>query len=427
MPDVPKTPRCDLFCTVVDNFGDAGVCWRLARQWARERGWQVRLFIDQPEVLAAFLPELHAALRNRSPGQPWSAVINGVEIAPWPAHHRPAGSASGAASGATSDTASDVASDATAQAGTGAETPTAASPADIVVEAFACELPEHYLNAMARQPRAPVWINLDYLSAEAWVVDFHLGKSSHPRLMLEKTFFFPGLQPGTGGLLRESDLSEQRSAFLSDSAAQARLLARLGLPMRTPGTTVITLFGYENPAVTALLTQWSASPHPIQLWVPEGRISPQLAQYFGRDTFTAGQQAQRGALSAYALPFVDQPAYDRLLWLADFNFVRGEDSFVRAQWAERPFVWQIYPQSDDAHRIKLDAMLHHYVAALDPESAAAVIRFWHAWNGDGAPDWHDLWRHRGALETHAPRWASRLREAGSLSENLAVFAENRLK
>ena len=49
--------RIDLFCRVIDNWGDAGVCWRLARQLVRERGAQVRLWIDQPQVLAAWQDE----------------------------------------------------------------------------------------------------------------------------------------------------------------------------------------------------------------------------------------------------------------------------------------------------------------------------------------------------------------------------------
>ena len=36
----------DVFCRVVDNYGDAAVCWRLARQLADEHGARVRLWID---------------------------------------------------------------------------------------------------------------------------------------------------------------------------------------------------------------------------------------------------------------------------------------------------------------------------------------------------------------------------------------------
>jgi hypothetical protein len=48
---------CDIFCRVIDNLGDAGVCWRLARQLAVEQTWAVRLFIDDPAPLALLAPD----------------------------------------------------------------------------------------------------------------------------------------------------------------------------------------------------------------------------------------------------------------------------------------------------------------------------------------------------------------------------------
>ena len=42
--------KWDLFCRVVDNFGDVGVCWRLAADLA-QRGEQVRLWIDDASAL----------------------------------------------------------------------------------------------------------------------------------------------------------------------------------------------------------------------------------------------------------------------------------------------------------------------------------------------------------------------------------------
>ncbi|MDB5942884.1 MAG: hypothetical protein JWQ13_2450, partial [Ramlibacter sp.] len=62
------------------------------------------------------------------------------------------------------------------------------------------------------------------------------------------------------------------------------------------------------------------------------------------------------------------------LWSCDFNFVRGEDSQVRALWAGRPFAWQIYPQHDDAHHAKL----HAFLAWLD--APASLRRFHDGWN-----------------------------------------------
>ncbi|AFQ48786.1 elongation factor P maturation arginine rhamnosyltransferase EarP [Burkholderia cepacia] len=385
-PLAPDEPiACDLFCTVIDNFGDIGVCWRLARQLAHEHGWQVRLFVDDLHTFTRLLPGVDPDAGRQT--------LDGIVVEHWHA-----------------------------------EVGDALEIADVVIEAFACELPGAYLAAMAQRARRPVWINLEYLSAEDWVADFHLRPSPHPRYPLLKTFFFPGLSAGTGGVLKERDLDARRTAFEADAAARAAWWQRATGDMPpAPGTTIVSLFAYGNPAVDALLAQWRDSPSPIVALVPAGRVSPALARFFGVESFDAGARARSGNLTAYGLAFVPQADYDALLWVADVNFVRGEDSFVRAQWARKPFVWHIYPQADDAHLPKLDAALAHLSAGLADAPRAALERFWHAWNGAGTPDWADLLQHRAVLDTNAARWADALASVGDLAGKLAEYAKSQLK
>jgi uncharacterized repeat protein (TIGR03837 family) len=385
-PHAPGEPiACDLFCTVIDNFGDIGVCWRLVRQLAHEHDWQVRLFIDDLHTFARLQPGVDPDAARQT--------VDGIAIEHWHA-----------------------------------EVGDALEIADVVIEAFACELPGAYLAAMARRARRPVWINLEYLSAEDWVADFHLRPSPHPRYPLLKTFFFPGLSAGTGGVLKERDLDAHRIAFETNAAARAAWWREsTGGAPPAPGTTVVSLFAYENPAVDALLAQWRDSPSPVVALVPAGRVSPAVARFFGVESFGPGARATAGNLTAYGLAFVPQADYDALLWAADINFVRGEDSFVRAQWARKPFVWHIYPQADDAHLPKLDAALAHLSAALDAAPRAALERFWHAWNGAGTPDWADLLQHRAALDANAARWADALASIGDLAGKLAEYAKSQLK
>ena len=126
-------------------------------------------------------------------------------------------------------------------------------------------------------------------------------------------------------------------------------------------------------------------------------------------------------LTAYLLPFLPQSRFDRLLWACDVNFVRGEDSFVRAQWAGRPFVWQIYPQAEDAHLVKLEAFLGRFLNRF--EKAAVVRRCWHAWNGRGkiASAWPDFVADRMAVEQQGKVWRSTLDQTGDLANNLVCF------
>ncbi len=326
----------DLFCHVVDNFGDAGVCWRLAADLAA-RGQRVRLVIDDARPLAFMAP----------------AGAPGVQVWPWPGPDY---------------------------------------PGDVVVEAFGCHPPAAFVGAMAGRARAPLWINLEYLSAEGYVERSH-GLPSPQRNGLMKWFFFPGFTARTGGLLREPGVMLARAAF-----ERQDWLARRGLTLRA-GERVVTLFCYDNAAVAPLLADLAHAPTLLLL-------TPGAAQ------------AQVGAAPAgvrlHRLPWLTQADFDRLLWSADLNFVRGEDSLVRALWAGAPFVWQLYPQDDGAHRAKLEAML----AAMG--AAAEVAAVWRAWNGAAAAPWPGLppldpWR--AALQP----WRSALLAQPDLTTALLAF------
>ena len=351
---------CDLFCKVVDNYGDAAVCWRLARQLAREHCWEVRLWIDDLEPLTRLAPAIEGTGRER---------VDGVEVRHWTADFP------------------------------------AVAPADVVVEAFACELPPVFVAAMAERP--PVWINLEYLSAEDWVPGCHGMASPHASLPLTKHFFFPGFVPGTGGLLREHD---------ADFKPEAR-----------GDEFTVSLFSYDNPALPRLLDVWARGSRPLRCLVADGLPRRATAAWLGRD-FPPGAEARRGALTLVALPFRPQAGYDRLLASCDLNFVRGEDSFIRAQWARRPFVWQAYPQAADAHRDKLAAFLGLYAQRLDAEAGRAATTFFDAWNGKGDPAaaWPAFEAALPALAAHADVWAKRIAAAGDLAENLARFCLARL-
>jgi uncharacterized repeat protein (TIGR03837 family) len=310
-PAAPLRPRWDIFCRVIDNLGDAGVCWRLAADLAT-RGVAVRLVIDDARPLAFMAPDGAA----------------GVEVLAWPGP---------------------------------------AAPGDVVIEAFGCDPPQAYVAAMAASRTPPVWLNLEYLSAEGYVERSH-GLPSPQRNGLMKWFFYPGFTPRTGGLLREAGLLAQRESF--DRHAW---LGAQGLAPR-PGERVVSLFCYDNPALPALLAALAQEPTLLLLTPGPAQEQVQVqVQVQGQ----ARAQAVLPGLRLQRLPWLTQPDFDRLLWSCDLNFVRGEDSLVRALWAGAPFVWQIYPQHDLVHHHKLEALLQRMAAT--PEVAA----LWRAWNGNG--------------------------------------------
>ena len=254
----------------------------------------------------------------------------------------------------------------------------------MLVEAFGCEIAPEFIANSARISSATgqkyLWINLEYLSAEPYVERCHCLPSpvrEGAALGDVKWFFYPGFTPATGGLLREAWLMERRAAF--DTAAW-RAAQGAGTPDDAPDACWISLFCYEPPALPALLQQ--CMQRPTRLLVTPGRAAAatQAALDFLDENGLKGIPDKRRQLSISYRHTCPQRAFDDMLWACDLNLVRGEDSLVRALWAGRPLVWQIYPQHDNAHHDKLHAFLDWLQA---PES---LRRFHATWNGlDNAP------------------------------------------
>ena len=339
--------RWDLFCRVIDNHGDVGVCWRLARDLAA-RGEAVRLWLDDASASRWMAPDGAA----------------GVELVAWQAQA------------------------------------SALAPQDVVVEAFGCDPPEAFVKAMAASDKPPVWINLEYLSAESYVERSH-GLAS-PQLHgaglgLNKWFFYPGFTPNTGGLLREVDLMARQAAF-----DRELWLATLGI-QPGPGERVVSVFCYPGAPLRELV-QALADARTLLL------LAPGAAQEGLRG------QALPHALRSVELPWLAQTDYDHLLWSTDLNIVRGEDSLVRAAWSGAPFIWHLYPQHDGAHGAKLEAFAVSFGASAVP----GLAELWRRWNGLTSGDL-DLpaptaWRNATLA------WRTHLLEQPDLAHQLLRFA-----
>lgn len=381
-PKLHQTTSLALFCKVVDNYGDIGICWRLARQLAQEHGIAVTLWVDDLPSFQRICPEVAIDLEQQQ--------IGTVTVRHW----RDQGGVF---------VASDV--------------------ADIVIEFFACDIPPAYIAAMAQRAPHPVWLNLEGLSAEAWVEGCHTLSSPHPSLSLTKYFFFPGFNSKTGGLLLESGLQQQRQAFQHDQAAMAAFLGQFGVTPAEMTSLKVSLFCYPQAPVSALFDAWQSGATAITCLVPEGVAVDAVQAFLGQAART-GASATRDALTVRVLPFIPQPDYDKLLWACDLNFVRGEDSFVRAQWAGRPFIWHIYPQDKDLHHVKLNAFLQCYAARTESLSEFSL-----AWNAatKTTVDWAAIWP---LLEADIQKiaimsidWQRQLLANGDLTSNLLKFSE----
>ncbi|MFD1120887.1 elongation factor P maturation arginine rhamnosyltransferase EarP [Methylophilus flavus] len=356
--------RWDMFCQVVDNFGDIGVSWRLACQLADEHDVTVTLWIDDLTVAKKIFRAGHPKVQV----QQWHAEVDFSEVA------------------------------------------------DVVIETFSCGLPEGYQQAMSTNT---LWLNVDYLSAEDWVEGFH-GRPSPQANGLVRYFMYPGFSTQTGGLLREKFLTAlKRQAEQSTQSAWQQL----GL-VASPNVISLSLFCYTHAPIKGLLDSLSASSYPSRLIVSES-LAAAVSQALALNVLSPGNSTQHGNCEIVVIPFLPQIDYDLLLALCDVNFVRGEDSWIRALWAAKPMVWLPYQQSEHTHLQKLDAFLKHYLALANDEVKAQVTSVMQAWATGvwSDKDWHAFIHHREHIRQHAEAYASQLCRQPDLATNLVIFIE----
>ena len=315
-----KSLTWSIFCRVIDNYGDAGVCLRLAKELA-SKNQRIRLWIDEPNILNWMAPNLDP----------------NISVHPWPV------------------------------------LPTKeAYLVDVVLEAFGCEIPafiqEEISNSVYTvqdsnnlyQRQRIQWINLEYLSGEAYAKKNH-GLMS-PILSgigsgATKWFFYPGFEEGTGGLLLE-DMTRRRIHESENTLPKSVATLTIGIfcyhdaPLKYLISELIQQF---NNQASKNLTKFTLNVAPGQAQLKlKNEIAPLLLDSLLKD--------EKSDFSFNYLKYMSQEDFDDYLWANDINFVRGEDSLIRAIWTGKPWVWQIYPQENHLHLKKLNALLELLVA-----------------------------------------------------------------
>ncbi|MGB0895292.1 MAG: elongation factor P maturation arginine rhamnosyltransferase EarP [Parashewanella sp.] len=382
----------DIFCEVIDNYGDIGVTWRLAKQLAKEYQLHIKLWVDDLSSFGCILPELNPELTSQHHSDVEILLWSDENIKDW-------------------------------------------SAGKVIIEAFACELPTKIADEICTLAMsAPFWINLEYLSAEKWVDDLH-GLPSFQLNGAKKYFYFPGFTDKTGGLIYENDLIDLQTHWIDKQSKQA-FFDKFNINIKTKSTIILSIFSYETPALEALSNEWINGDIEIHALVPTGRALNSIlpSMQLSADEITLGRTYSKGNLQLHVLPMTDQQGYDELLWSCDINIVRGEDSFLRAQWAKKPFIWHIYPQDEQAHIEKLNVFLDRYCETLPNDLSKIQRKINLSFNSnylhskDQASiiqQWMDFVSQYQKLKTHAENWPNRALSGSDLATRLVDFVKNR--
>jgi uncharacterized repeat protein (TIGR03837 family) len=298
----------DVFCNVIDNYGDVGVCYRLCRQLL-DRNQKVRLWLTDHSILQWMALPQHKEATHDLAIYSFDAMDHNIENI---------------------------------------------APSDIWIESFGCDIPMAFIEHHAKIQHWPrKWINIEYLSAQPYVDRCHGLPSpiqSGPASGQLKYFFYPGFSPLSGGLIQPMPTI--------DNATKHTQNIEFGLENET--NFILFLFCYEISFLPALLNHLIPQVGPITVLVSYGASAQALAH----------KVIQQEKVSTIFLPKINQLEFDTLLSYSDFNCVRGEDSVVQAIWAGKPWLWQIYPQQDNAHHEKL-------AAVLQTLGVSENVRLWH--------------------------------------------------
>lgn len=378
-----------VFVRVIDNYGDAGVGWRLSCLLAEYLHMHVRLWIDDTDALNKLVPAPEKQAR--------------ITIEAWQG-------------------------DAMMQ-----QQLSAAADPVLVIETFGCELPPQVLERMGQC--RPLWLNWEYLTAEDWAVGLHAMSSLQPN-GLEKYFWFMGIDADSGGLLREPDYLAEREKFRQQPKLQQAFRQEYGLPLQHTGQLWL-VFAYTSGQWAQWMAMWQQADTPVTLWLAGGQVIESLraAKLIAPEELQQeGDSCELGNVTLVRIPFVPQAAFDRLLWLADAAIVRGEDSFVRALWAGLPFFWHIYRQDDDVHLQKLHSFWFKAMQGWPAELRQAFTVLSDDLNGARAVSslkreqaWQYLCAHWQSWVKSAAAWSEMLHRQDNALEKLARFSHLPLK
>ena len=393
-----KTHTVWLFCRVIDNFGDIGVSWRLARQLQQEQGLQVVLWVDDVQALQALLPEVDIQARH--------ACYEGITVLQWQEAF-----------------VTDLMQ----------ETPVA----DMVIETFACDVPDAVRLWMVGKPI--LWLNLEYLTAETWVDDVHLLPSLQGN-GVKKYFFCPGFSDKTGGVSYEQALLAQERPVNSEKQLQLR--QQFGLPTFADSVHVY-VFGYADAMWPKWLRMWRDGTKKTVVWLAQGGLLADLQNHFPELNALqqVGDKVCLQQVTVCLVSFVAQSKFDQVLQAADMSVVRGEDSVLRALWQGRVFWWQIYRQEDNAHHVKLQAFWQRCQTHGQGLQAVCDEAVWQAHQalsdelngvrelGDAerAQAWTTVLQQQAQLMAVLQMWRAQLWQQQSLATQLANFMRLQLK
>ena len=314
-----KVNSIDIFCEIIDNFGDIGVVYRISKELKKIfQNVRIRIVLNRLEEFKAI---------NKKVKDVDYQEIDGL-ICVTEKYVK--------------------------------ENMESFGVSDVFIEAFGCNVPEEYVKAAKENSK--LWINLEYLSGEKWIEDFHLCESLIDSKTLKKIFFMPGFSEKSGGVIIDSGFLE-RMKYGKENRDEVfkKYFKDFDLKDKFIGT----VFSYEKNFENLLETLKNYEKETVLLLMGE-KTQKSFSEILKKNlTEDYGNIVKYGKITMIYSDFFSQEEYEEIISASDFNFTRGEDSFVRGIILRKPFMWHIYLQEEKAHMDKIKAFTERFKESVE--------------------------------------------------------------
>lgn len=314
-----KVNSIDIFCEIIDNFGDIGVVYRISKELKKIfQNVRIRIVLNRLEEFKAI---------NKKVKDTDYQEIDGL-ICVTEKYVK--------------------------------ENIETFGVSDVFIEAFGCNVPEEYVKQAKENSK--LWINLEYLSGEKWIEDFHLCESLIDSKTLKKIFFMPGFSEKSGGVIIDSGFLE-RMKYGKENRDEVfkKYFKDFDLKDKFIGT----VFSYEKNFENLLETLKNYEKETVLLLMGE-KTQKSFSEILKKNlTEDYGNIVKYGKITMIYSDFFSQEEYEEIISASDFNFTRGEDSFVRGIILGKPFMWHIYLQEEKAHMDKIKAFTERFKESVE--------------------------------------------------------------
>ncbi len=314
-----KVNSIDIFCEIIDNFGDIGVVYRVSKELKK-------IFQNVRIIIVLNRLEEFKAINKRVKDVDYQEIDGLIYIT------------------------EKYLEDNIDSFGT----------ADIFIEAFGCNVFEGYIKKAKESSK--LWINLEYLSGEKWIEDFHLQESLIDSKTLKKIFYMPGFSEKSGGVIIDSSFLERKEYGAEN---REKVLEKYFPNCDFNNKLVGTIFSYERNFENLLdvLKDYGKETFLILMGEKTHKSFSEILQKKLTENF--GKIVKYDKITMLYADFLSQEEYEEVISAVDFNFTRGEDSFVRGILLGKPFMWHIYLQEEKAHMDKIKAFTERFKESVN--------------------------------------------------------------